>query len=83
MGDIVRQDQAYTIQVVLKVVDMYEQEWQKKGYDMSLHSLSACMFVLVCCLGCLRRYEGMWTDLAALRYDVEYCEDLEDESAVS
>ena len=41
------------------------------------------MFFLVCCIGGLRRYEGMWTDLTALRYDVEYCEDLEDKSAVS
>ena len=28
------------------------------------------------------RDEGMWTDLAAFRYDVAYFEDLEDESAI-
>ena len=50
---------------------------------MPLHSLSAWMFFLVCCLGGLGGYEGMWTDLAAFRYDVAYVEDLEDESAVS
>ena len=61
---------------MLKVFDTYEQEWQEQGYDMPLYSLSACMFFLVCCLGGLRRYEGMW-------YDVEYCKDLEVKSAVS
>ena len=49
---------------------------------MPLHFLSACLFFLVCCLGGLRRYEWMWTDRAALRYEVEYCEDLKDESSV-
>ena len=41
------------------------------------------MFLLLTCLGGMRGYEAVWTDLAALRYDVEYCEDLEDLSAVS
>jgi len=28
-------------------------------------------------------FEAVWTDLAALRYDVAYCEDMDDYSAVS
>jgi hypothetical protein len=48
-----------------------------------LESIFSCMFLLLTCLGGMRGYEAVWTDLAALRYDVEYCEDLEDFSAVS
>ena len=83
MGDIVRQDRAYTIQVVLKLVEMYEREWDDHGYDMPSKSLCACMFLLVCCLGGTRGYEAVWTDLAALRYDIAYCESQGDESAVA
>ena len=35
------------------------------------------------CLGGMRGYEVVWTDLGALRYDLQYCEDLGDQSAVS
>lgn len=50
---------------------------------MPLQSISAVMFLLVSCLGGMRGYEVMWTDLAALRYDLQYCEDLGDQSAIS
>ena len=61
MGDIVRQDRAYTIQVVLAVVDMFEKEWQEEGYGISLPSINACMFFLVSCLGGMRGFEVVWT----------------------
>ena len=83
MGDIVRQDRAYTIQVILKLVDMYEQEYQELGDNMPFESISACMFLLLTCLGGMRGYEAVWTDLATLRYDVEFCEANEDDSAVA
>ena len=41
------------------------------------------MFLLLTCLGGMRGYEAVWTDLAALRYDVEYCEELEDFAALA
>ena len=83
MGDVVRQDRAYTIQVVLAVVGMFEKEWQELGYSMPLSSMNACMFFLAACLGGMRGFEVVWTDLSALRYDLSYCEEEEDYSAVS
>ncbi len=83
MGDIVSQDRAYSIEVVHKLLEMYEAEWDRYGYNIPLTTISACMFLLVSCLGGMRGYEVVWTDLAALRYDLDYCEVLEDESAVS
>jgi len=83
MGDIVRQDRAYTIGVLLKMLDMFEQEYQDLGEAMPLQSIQACMFLLLTCLGGMRGYEAVWTDLAALRYDIEYCEDMDDYSAVA
>ena len=41
------------------------------------------MFLLLTCLGGMRGYEAVWTDLAGLRYDVNYCESMDDYSAVS
>ena len=83
MGDVVDQDRAYTTEIILALLDVYEKEWEEKGLDMPLHTVRAVMFLLVSCLGGMRGYEVMWTDLGALRYDLEYCEDLGDESAVS
>ena len=83
MGDKVSQDRAYTIQVLHALVEMYEKEWEELSWAMPIQSLCAVMFLLVSCLGGMRGYEVMWTDLVALCYDLCYCEDLEDESAVS
>jgi hypothetical protein len=44
MGDIVTQDQAYTIEVLLALVEMYKQEWQTYYLQKSL---LACMLLLV------------------------------------
>jgi hypothetical protein len=41
------------------------------------------MFLLVSCLGGMRGFEVVWTDLAALRYDIAHCESAEDDLAVS
>lgn len=83
MGDIVRQDRAYSIGVLLKLLAMYEVEWQESQFDMSRESIHAVMFLLVTCLGGMRGFEAVWTDLATLRYDLEYCEASEDFSAIS
>jgi hypothetical protein len=83
MGDIVSQDRAYSIQVLHKLLESYELEWQKHGYTIPLGIISSCMFLLVSCLGGMRGFEVMWTDLAALRYDVGFCEDNHDFSAIA
>ena len=83
MGDTVRQDRAYTIAVLHALLAMYEAEYQELGDSMPFNSLCSCMFLLVTCLGGMRGYEAVWTDLATLRYDLLYCEELEDYSAVA
>ncbi len=83
MGDVVTQDQAYNIEVLLTLIDMFEQEWQMNYLEMPLHSLSACMFLLVSSLGGIQGFEVVWTNLAALHYDLSYCEAAEDDMAVS
>ena len=50
---------------------------------MPLASIQACMFLLLTTLGGMRGFEAVWTDLAALIYDVEYCENLDDYSAIA
>ena len=82
MGDVVSQDRAYTIEVLLALLEMYEEEWQTFYLCMPLNSICACRFLLVSSLGGMRGFEVVWTDLAALRYDLAYCEAVEDETAV-
>jgi hypothetical protein len=77
MGDVVTQDRAYTIEVLLALIDMFEQEWQMNYLEMPLHSLS------VSSLRGMQGFEVNWTNLAALCYDLSYCEAAEDDTAVS
>lgn len=81
LGDIVKQDRAYTIEVVHAMLQLWEDEFIASGYDMP--GLEACMFFLASCTGGLRGYETVWTDIGALIYDVEYCEERDDLSAVA
>ena len=83
VGDIVEQDRAYTIEIVLAVVQMYEDRFQELGYDIPLREMEAAMFFIISCYGGFRGYETVWTDLAALAYDLAYCEDNDDSSAVA
>jgi hypothetical protein len=84
MGDVVDQDWwAYTIEVLLALIEMYKQEWQTYYLQMPLLSISACVFLLVSALGGMTAYEVVWTDLTALLYIVTYCEAAEDNKAVS
>ncbi len=83
MGDVVTQDQAYTIEVLLALIDMFKQEWQMNYLEMPLHSQSACMFLLVSSLGGMQGFEIVWTNLAALRYDFSYCKAAKDDTAIS
>jgi hypothetical protein len=83
MGDVVTQDRAYTIEVLLALLEMYKEEWQTYHVQMPLVLVCACMFLLVSCLGGMQGFEIVWTDLAALRYDIAHYECAEDDSAVS
>ena len=83
IGDLVRQDRAYTIGVLLKLLDMYEAEYQDLENEMSPESMDACLFLLLTCLGGMRGYEAVWTDLSALIYDLEYCENSDDYTAIA
>ena len=65
-----------------KLLESYEQEWQRDGYNMSIEHMCSFMFLLVSCLGGKRGFKVMWTDLAALRYDLLYCKDRGDFSAI-
>ena len=44
--DVVRQDRAYTIGIVLAVVESFERDWKEKGLHMELSKIEACMFFL-------------------------------------
>ena len=58
MGDVVDQDWwAYTIEVLLALIEMYKQEWQMYYLQMPLLSISACVFLLVSALGGMTAYE--------------------------
>jgi hypothetical protein len=83
MGDIVTQDRAYTLEIIHELLKSYEEEWADPKKEMPLKTLCSCMFLLVSLLGRIRGFEVMWTDLAALIYDLEYGEDCGDMSAVS
>jgi len=63
MGDVVDQNRAYTIQVLHKLLEMYETEYRDLRSNMSMVSLNACIFLLLTCLGGMRRFEAVWTDL--------------------
>lgn len=82
MGDEVRQDRAYSLAELLELLRMYEMEWEELKFRMPILHLAACMFLLVSCLGGMRGYEVVWTELTALRRDVMQCEESEDYEAV-
>ena len=77
-GDIVRQDRAYALEVLHALIAMYQAEYDELRATMSLNSIFSCMFTLLTCLGGMREYEAVWTDLATLRYDLLYCKSLDD-----
>ena len=83
MGNEVRQDRAYTLSLLHRLLEMYEQEWEEKKFAINLQVISAAMFLIITCCGGMRGYEAVWTDLSALRYDISYCESLGDFEAVS
>jgi hypothetical protein len=80
MGDVDTQDRAYTIEVL---EEMYKQEWQTYYVQMPLVFVCVCMFLLVSCLGGMPGFEVVWTDLAALGYDIAHFKNAKDDSAVS
>ena len=82
-GDVVHQDRAYTLEIVHAIVDLFEQQFQEEGYIMPVRDMEAAIFFIISCMGGFRGYETVWTDLGALRYDINYCEEIDDYSAVA
>ena len=82
MGDVTRQDKAYTPGVLRALLGMCERDWEASGGKLALKEISAVQFLLVTCLGGMRGYEAVWTDLSGLRYDISYMEDTDDEEGV-
>ncbi len=60
--------------MLLALLDMFKEEWQTFYLRIPLASISAYMFLLVSCLGGMRGFKVVWTDLGALWYDIAYCE---------
>ena len=77
-GDIVKQDMAYTLEVLHALLAMYKAEYKELGATMPLNSISSCMFILLTCLGGMHGYKAVCIDLTTLRYDLLHCESLED-----
>jgi hypothetical protein len=82
-GDIISQDRAYTLEIVHAIIDMFEKQFLQEGYTMAVRDMEAALFFIATCIGGFRGYETVWTDLAALRYDVQYCEEQDDFTAVA
>ena len=70
MGVIVKQDYPFTIQVVDKLMDRFDDMWSLYGEDMPLWEISAAVFVLGTFLGGIRGYEVVWADLGAWREEL-------------
>ena len=48
------QDRVFTIIIVLKLLEMYEEENEELGSNTPHYSIHSCIFLLVVCLGCMR-----------------------------
>jgi hypothetical protein len=83
MGNVLSQDRPYTIEVLLALLEMYKEEWQTYYLRMPLALVCGCMFLLFSWLGEMQGFEVVWTDLAALRYDIKHCKSTKDDLAVS
>eukprot|EP00978_Attheya_sp_CCMP212_P035409 scaffold154039_cov29-Attheya_sp.AAC.1 len=72
MADVTKQDRALSVPIMHCLMNMYEKEWQEKGEAMELESIGAALFCTVTFCSGMRGYETIWTDLAALRAEVEH-----------
>ena len=81
--NVVKQDTVFTLEVLHALLAMYEAEYEELGVDVPLNSTCSCLVLLLTCLGGMRGYEDVWTDLANLGYDLLYCKSLDDFLAVA
>ena len=49
------------------MIDLFEEDFQRVGYRMTVNKISAAMFFIALCYGGFRRFEMVCTDLGALR----------------
>ena len=73
-----RQDRAYTLALVHEMLRRFEEDWDRVDGNPTVQWISSVMISLTTCLGGMRGYEAVWTNLAALIHDLEMCE-LEEE----
>ena len=78
MGQISRQDRAISIGVMHELMRRFETDWERSGGGLDLKRLSSATFCIVSFCGGFRGCETTWTDLAALRHDLEHIERTED-----
>lgn len=45
IGNVVSQDRAFTLDVLLALLDMYEEEWQVHKYLIPKKAICTCMFL--------------------------------------
>ena len=64
------------------MIDLFEEDFQRVGYRMTVNKISAAMFFIALCYGGFRRFEMVCTDLGALRYNIRHCESIKDLLAV-
>ena len=57
--DVIGQDKAYTIDVLLRLRLFYEAEWSDLSLAMPIESLCNCLLLLLTCLGYMQRYEAV------------------------
>ena len=65
MCGFVSQDRAYTLELLLALLEMYGLEWQEHGYSTPMISIYS---ICLTCLGGMHvyEYEAVWTNLGSL-----------------
>ena len=81
-GVMTRQDRAYTMDVVHKMIQLFEEDWESCDGEPEMLWISAVTFFLTSCLGGMRGFEVVWTDLGALLYEIAKLEEEEDTSGI-
>ena len=70
-----RQDRAYTMDIVHEKMRLFEEDWEACDGKPTLKWILTVMFFLTSCLGGMRGFEVVWTDLGALLYEIARLEE--------
>ena len=47
MGDIVKEDRAYTLEIVHAVIGLFEEQFHEEGYAMPVRDFEAAIFFII------------------------------------